>query len=187
MGRPVHHYLSAMVQLNQRTWPELPPGVNYRGPYEFVLVNGVEYSSAPLSRDEYDLLVTAVRAARINPQPRQCFYTAQMVATADRTTRLVYHEGYAVGRTIPVHHGWLVVGGKVVDLTWRAEKPLRSNGRWRDRVLGVQPDGWQYVGVPYASDLLRDRMCRTGRVVAMLDDWYTGDPPQWSRPRPLVL
>lgn len=178
-------YLAAMVALHRNAHSNgLPAGVNYYGAEEFVLVNGQEYVSEPLTSVEHAVVRDAARASRVRDfRQKQCYYNGMLLAINDATESLVYHEGYAHGETIPVHHGWCTINHKVVDLTWRVAVVPRV--KWGDRVLGALPPGWEYRGVPFDTTVVRERICRTGMAVSMLDDWITGDPSPLTWPRPL--
>lgn len=71
----------------------------------FILKNGKAYEQAPrpegLERGE----------------PRMCFMNATHAVSAGSG---VYTEGFAItpGLGIPIHHAWLTIDGKAVDVTW---------------------------------------------------------------------
>ena len=72
---------------------------------------------------------------------------------SDVTGQLVYHEGWAVSAAcFPVLHGWVTLNGKVIDLTWRTDA---------GRIYGAIPPGWQYLGVPFETEMIRSRIIET--------------------------
>ena len=94
--------------------------------------------------------------------PRQCFANSQeylLVRLA--TTGLApfkYVEGFAYhsrpGFSLSIHHGWLVdEEGQVIDLTWE------------------HPEDSVYVGVPFHTKYVRDRMLATKQWHTLLDDY----------------
>jgi hypothetical protein len=143
---------------------------------DYVLDRGTSYDvSASLTPEELGILLDAVDTFPGRLRQKRCFHNAQMLALFER--RLDYVEGVAVGRSgFPVHHGWLALNGKVIDVTWRTDKP-NHRGRLRDRVFGVIPDGWAYRGVAFPrAEILRrfeDHPCETR---AFLGDWKRGFP-----------
>lgn len=125
---------------------------------------------------------------------KECFYNAQRLSVY--SDRFLYWEGYAWGHAIiPVHHAWVTVGGKVVDLTWRIE-PLsdaskaKEGGRmpvehaygpvlasFRDRfALGLMPEDAAFLGVQIDASACLQRMQERGACWSFLDDWESGYP-----------
>lgn len=72
----------------------------------FVLKHGKPYEQAPLA----DL--------SLQGPARMCFRNATL-ASLDRFVG-VYTEGFAIspGLGIPIHHAWLTIDGRAVDVTW---------------------------------------------------------------------
>jgi len=147
-----------------------PEGWRYASMEEYIAEEGTTHASAPLTDDELEIVLDAVDASGKRFMQKQCFSNGQLLALYDPTGHLVYTEGYAVGRTIPMLHGWVTINGKVVDLTWRT-KVKRGHGRLPDRIFGTLPDGWEYHGVGFQNDWLRERIVRRGEVWSVIDDW----------------
>jgi hypothetical protein len=150
-----------------------PEGYLYSCMEEYVNANGVDFSSEALTEREMVTVMDAVDRARMRFQIKQCFYNAQMLVLADDSGDLIYHEGWAFGKAIiAVHHGWASINGKVIDLTWRLDQTLRKRGRLRDRIIGLYPEGYEYVGVPFPDKRhLREKMLDRGWVGSQIDDW----------------
>jgi len=147
----------------------------------YVLREGRPYESAELSADEMDYLMRISR--RMQFPIKQCYYNSQMLMTMrDNDRRLTYVEGYCAHAAIPVLHGWLELGGKVVDLTMRTKVPAKRK-RFRDRVLGSWSDGRQYWGVRFEREYVVDRMIARRAAGSLIDD-FEGDWPLLRRERP---
>lgn len=168
-------YLQNMTALRQGINPTLPVGYHYWCMEDLVLDRGTAFNSAPLTDAEWKTLLRAIDVAHIQLQYRQCYYNSQIVATADPTRTLVYTEGYAFNQGIPYAHGWLDLHGKVVDLTWRTSTPSHQ-GRLRDRIVGVIPEGWQYIGIGFDTEDLIRRLVNTGLAASIIDDGANGWP-----------
>jgi len=174
----VRDWLRISVKARQQLKVGKPKGWEYGCMEEYVDDNGVDFTSQELTYDEMAIVVRAIDDARMRFQIKQCFYNAQMLVLADRNNKLVYHEGYAFGRAIiAVQHGWASINGKVIDLTWRLDQTIRKSGRLKDRVIGVYPEGFEYVGVPFPDkDALRTKMLERGWCGSLIDDWENDWP-----------
>jgi hypothetical protein len=98
----------------------------------------------------------------------------------DKTGKVVYVEGYvwAYGdRLPPVHHGWLTLHGKVIDMTvvTRAiarpdrlpKEPLQVHGELQERA---------YFGVPFLRSRFKFRRSLNRGRGSLLDDPDAGYP-----------
>jgi hypothetical protein len=166
----IREYLRGTAEFRRQAM-ETPVGFAYNSQEEFVLQRGETIESAALDDAETALVFAAVDRCGKRFALKECFYNAQLLALYDDSQELVYHEGYAVGHAgLPVLHGWVTVNDKVVDVTWRIEK-LRSKGRLRNRIMGLIPSGWDYLGVGFQTEFLRERIVRRGQVWSVIDDW----------------
>jgi len=174
----VRDWLRSSVTARQKLNVSKPEGWEYGCMEEYVDTKGVGFTSQELTHEETDIVFRAVDDARMRFQIKQCFYNAQMLVLSDRNNKLIYHEGYAFGRSIiAVQHGWATINGKVIDLTWRLDQPVRKTGRLKDRVVGVYPEGFEYVGVPFPDrDAIRNKMLDRGWAGSLIDDWENGWP-----------
>tara|TARA_R110002126_G_scaffold266585_1_gene409797 strand:- start:61 stop:648 length:588 start_codon:yes stop_codon:yes gene_type:complete len=154
--------------------PDPPAGFNYHSSADFVLDRGVDMVSSALTDEELKYVLSVIDASPVGRfQQKQCYYNAQCVVLSDQEGLLKYQEGIAHGRGfLPVNHGWFTINDKVIDLTWRTEKP-NHKGRLRDRVFGVIPDEWVYRGVHFDKHLLIQRMLDTKALGTVIDDWPT--------------
>lgn len=173
MPDTLQQYLEQMVSF--RTLGHVPA---MDGPYlcmeDFVLKRGTRFASAPLTEDELAIVRRAVGLFGKRCKPKECFANATQVVAYDFDHELDYTEGYALGMAcIPVHHAWLTINGKVVDLTWPVEGLGDDDPEdWlQNRALGTLPDGWTYLGVRFKSNEIVARMMRTEWAASVLDDW----------------
>jgi hypothetical protein len=140
----------------------------------YVLREGRPYESQELTADEMAYVLAASK--RMQFPIKQCYYNSQMLMTMrDHERRLTYVEGYCAHAIIPVLHGWLEIGGKVVDVTMRT-KHLSKRRQLRDRVLGSWADGRQYWGVRFDREHVVDRMIERRAAGSLIDDFEAGFP-----------
>ena len=178
MTSNVREWLKVSTMARTQLGVHVPEGFKYCCMEEYVNENGVDFPSQELTPEEMAIVFDAVDNSRKRFEQRQCYYNAQMLVLSDYTDTLVYHEGWAFGRAIiAVQHGGAEINGKVVDLTWRLDQPMRKKGRLKDRVIGVLPEGFEYVGVPFPEkDVLRHLMVKRGWAGSLIDDWENGWP-----------
>ena len=163
----VRGYLQMSVHMS--TGMPVPPGFTYSSAYDFTLDRGRSFASSPLTADE-DATVRAAMSGQVF-EAKGCFYNAHLMVANDRSGTLVYTEGFAYNGMATIHHGWVTINGKVVDVTW--------NGG----VFGTLPDGWEYYGVEFPDrDALLRRMARTGQASSVIIDQEGGHPVmKWPR------
>ena len=176
-------YLAGTVRFKSRLSLRLPAGFNYLGAEDYLLDRGSPFESAPLTSEEQAIVDEALRRC---PTPRfkigHCYFNAQMLVTSDPTQTLLYCEGMAMGTVpVPLMHGWVIINGKVIDLTWR-NGPRSKKGKFRDRVLGVIPNGWAYYGATFDTLTVLTRITRTGSVGCFLED-FANDFAIFPEPR----
>lgn len=159
-------------------------GLGYLCIEDYVLDRGREWRVSPLSAGEEK--VVSRSTSRFKVVARGCFLNAQRLALHDPTGALRYVEGFARGLAgIHVHHGWCVIGDKVVDPTW---------GAWS--VAGArsgqahQPDSdWAYHGVaftPWEIMQAADTRKPKGALWSIIDNQEAGWPElHRGRLRPL--
>lgn len=159
----------------------VPEGFVYSCFEDYVLKNGVVMESAPLTDDELEIIeATIARAERLGHQVtefKQCFANSQMLVLCQPADDLIYHEGYAMGRAaIPVHHGWVTINGKVIDPTWKLERPA-SRSVLPEHPVGELPEGHIYFGVPFENvEYLEHRISHREIIGSLLDDWEGNYP-----------
>jgi len=96
-------------------------------------------------------------------EPKQCFFNSQQLVTAGPDGPLRYSEGYCYSKGgIPVHHAWLNLNGKVVDVTLR-------DRRTREPILGTFADR-HYFGISFSTMLVRGQMLRAMSADPLLED-----------------
>lgn len=154
-----------------------------------VLAHGVEAESVSLSEEQSK--TASFLGSCFEAQPKQCFYNAQFIcllalSNGELLSRLKYVEGYALaGSVLPVHHAWVTLDGAVIDLTLSTKKysveeltafvkegvPLPRESDLSDRVLGVIPEGWVYMGVEYDAGEIGRQFAQREKSFSVLDDW----------------
>ena len=142
-------------------------GMAYSGPAAFILEHGKKYESQELTDDETDLL-KKVLLIKSRWQKKQCFYNAQCIASASNNT-IRYCEGFADSLGLPMEHAWNTINGKVIDMTWKMNND-------DDPILGVIPEGWEYIGVELPVDLITKMHEVTGKAHPLITDWENGFP-----------
>lgn len=170
----VRGHLQNLLSMTPGGYP-VQQGYTYRSIHDFVLDRGKVYKSASLTTDERRVVRAAMGQRRF--AKKACFYNAHMLVMGDMSDTLVYTEGFAFSRFMPMHHGWVTVNGKVVDVTW----DMAGNP-----VMGALPEGWEYVGVEFPDrNMLRERITRRKEVHAVIDDPQDGFPVlKWDRLTP---
>lgn len=186
----LRHHLEGVAWAKRRLDPNLPPNLHYYSTEDFVLDRGADFKSSALTPEEYTILCNAVDHAgglKIVSQPRMCFTNAQRVVLRDSTGKLAYAEGFAVGSSqYPVHHGWITLNSKVIDLTWK--QPRKAHGRrfaWS--VLGTIPEEWAYLGVTFSNGTVMQQVESWGHYQTFIDNWMESWPLfQQERLHPFV-
>ena len=174
--------------------------LNYASVADYVRDRGHDFlSREPLTEEQYEYLVglaSQVGAVFRHEHfwPKECFTNATLLVMADgvcrglvgggRPRRLTYCEGYCYSGLMPVHHAWVLLDGKLVDVTrsLRPEAPQEFiDGRapqedLRDRILGAVPDGWGYLGLEFSYEEVEAAVLETGEAGSLIDDWERGYP-----------
>lgn len=137
---------------------------------DYIAKNGTAFSSAELTDEEFEIVSQAAGTAKY--PIKQCFGNSQRLVVNDTTGKLIYIEGF-VSRIIPIHHGWVAINGKVIDLTIRHESCLKLHRykRFKDRVLGVLPKAQEYIGVAFSKEAILESMRTTGMYQSLIDNW----------------
>ncbi len=131
-----------------------------------LLEHGHVYEPSMLTPDEHQVL--DCQAALLDTTldgfpPKQCFSNSQQLATAGPDGPLTYCEGYCYPRGgIPVHHAWVSLNGKVIDVT------LRDRGTG-EPILGRFTDR-HYVCVSFETRFVRAEMLRRMAAWPLLED-----------------
>jgi hypothetical protein len=79
------------------------------------------FNVEPLTDQEREYVCTCVRRSRKRLVIKECFLNSQRTMLLGDTEKLLeYAEGRALATGAWIHHGWLTINGKVVDLTLNA-------------------------------------------------------------------
>lgn len=136
----------------------------------------VPFDVAPLDDDERAYVRACVKRARMRPILKECFSNSQRVILGDGENRLAYAEGWA-----GMHHGWLTIGGKVVDLTLspaalglRLHVPKSIKGDIRFRMAAATEDlndrmAGDYFGVQFTKKEVAAFVITNGAYGSMID------------------
>lgn len=111
--------------------------------YKWILENGKLFTEK-----DQDRKFTKYFRKRANG----CYYNAQMLSLDNR--KLKYFEGWGITEAvgIPLEHGFNVIDGKVIDISWS--------------------DGKEYFGVEIPKDFIRKEMLRTETAGTILFRWF---------------
>jgi hypothetical protein len=159
-------------------------GFEYETYEAFVLSYARGYDSARLDTRERAHVRQILREHRTwwhrGFRYKECFSNCQELMSFDRTGKLVYVEGYVWAhgdRLPPVHHGWLSLHGKVIDLT------VVTRAIAHPRKLPPEPpqlhgefEGRDYFGVPFLRSHFRERRRLNLVHGSLLDDEDCGYP-----------
>jgi hypothetical protein len=156
--------------------------LNYSGSHDYVLDRGQLCDSTRLLtvRERHLLRRAAEKAGAMwscTFEVKECFYNAQALAMSDETETIRYHEGFALGHFFPVHHAWVTINGKVVDLTWRNVRLADDADAYEaladpldHRILGRAPEAFVYFGCDgFEPDEMHDRIVESGVCWSFLD------------------
>ena len=184
----------SLLQQTGAFWAMVNPAPNperYFNVADFVLDRGKVYPSQALTELEMHHVLTSARIAEMNYGPfeaKQCFNNAARLVMHDPSDQLVYCEGQAFGSVLATAHAWVVLNGKVVDLTWQVwedqgEAPYLPEGhRYRDNIIGLFGDNRAYLGVEIPkADLFAHRRSESS-CASVIDNWYD-EWPLLQQPR----
>jgi hypothetical protein len=150
------------------------PSERYRSMERFVLELGRPERSGKLTAKEDAIVETAMTTFRVVNRTiahRQCFHNSQHLVMCDASRQMVYVEGYAWSPIAdPVLHGWVVVNGKVIDVTSPALTTDDLALPDPRQVRGVF-SGRAYFGVPFRRTYIAERLEATGSFGTLIDDW----------------
>lgn len=161
--------------------------LTYAGLCDFVLDRGrPQPESAPLTEEQFEYLTQVAKATTLPFEPKQCFHNAMMLAICDSHMegRIEYIEGFAYTGALPVHHAWVELDGKLVDLT-RSLRPTSAqdfiDGKppqadLRDRLLGEIPEGWEYIGTPFDTDEVHNYVWEHEETNSLIVNYRDGFP-----------
>lgn len=180
---PVEQYLKSMAWMRDQMGP--PAGFKYASMEAFVLRHGRPFSSSKPTAEQRAYLRDVARSMRF--VMKQCFANAQQLLVTEHMMggdRLRYAEGWASTGFLPVHHGWLVLDGKIlVDPTFKVDGKPRACAAGTSRpggiassTIGVLSPSQSYYGVVFPTDVVVDRIRRTGEYATLIDDWSNDYP-----------
>lgn len=147
--------------------------------YKLILEKGEVYGSAELTQRELDFVEAAAGASICQFEAKQCFSNSQLFMLAVRNIEddfpdieASYIEGFFAlsDIPIPIHHGWVSVNGKVVDLTLTQDVYDAGIDGLEDRVIGRVPSDFEYIGLPIETVDVLYRIEEHQEAYNFLDD-----------------
>jgi hypothetical protein len=147
--------------------------LKYLCPEEYIVKHGRAYLPSAFTDDELRIILAAAKKRNYDFPIKECFSNSQLLVLADESGLINYVEGYANG-VIPLHHGWAVFNGKVIDLTMRVFEQgeyVKPAAPFEDRVLGDFPLKRAYFGVEFEHRTVVMLAAARGWVGSILDDW----------------
>jgi hypothetical protein len=156
-------YLANTVEIN--------PDFKYKSFEEYVLEHGRSFSSGRLTPDQRETYEWALTHSNCSCEVKQCFANAcELVLLGSDALQFV--EGFAIHPPVPlpVHHAWVCLDDRVIDVTWRKRRP---KGKW---VVGTYPSDWQYFGVCFDTEYVRHVVVQSDHYCSMLDNPWLGWP-----------
>ncbi len=146
-----------------------------------IIDNGIELKSSPLTDSELEDLELLIEytSEMCDFLQKECFHNAQMLIRAedrirsDLTHDIQYFEGYFIRDEllIPVHHGWITINGKVIDLTIQQEDIQAPIDGFENRTVGEFSDSVGYIGIKIDKQDILDRIESSSETHTILDDW----------------
>ena len=155
----------------------IPEGFSYSCVEDYVLDRGEVPVSEALTEEQFDYLTKVANRCGVKFWSKQCFHNAQSLILEDWDRRMKYVEGIACSGGLPVHHAWVELDGKLVDLTrsTRGQEAVddflagrQPQADLKDRVLGEIPEGWEYIGVKFDHEVILEYVCEFGETNAMI-------------------
>ena len=155
---------------------------------DFILDRGKPPKSGdtPLTEEQFAYLTRVASATGLAMEAKQCFHNASLLVLVDhmRESRMRYFEGLCYSGTLPVHHAWVELDGKLVDLT-RSLRPeaveeflngVPPQADLKDRVLGLVPEAWEYLGFEIELETIQQHVEKYEETTSYLDNWKEGHP-----------
>ena len=148
--------------------------------YKLIAETGIDYHSTKLIGTERKFIKDVLRISGLECEAKQRFhnsqfflYTALNVLSRYPEIELTYIEGFItyIDMPIPIHHGWLLMNDKVVDLTITQEEYDTNIDDLEDRVIGRIPEDMIYLGIPRMSEDIVELIETTSGTHTILEDF----------------
>ena len=145
-----HHTL-----LGNKSFSNFSKDFFYKNSYDFLLREGSFFSCQELNKEEKSHIKKIVGRLGFAPQMKECFYNAQFLALSDSSNKIQYAEGYAYTDLMPILHGFNVINGKVIDITWKNKKDdNKKNHAYYGVALPTQYVRKQMLDMSMATSLI---------------------------------
>lgn len=147
-----------------------------------IIDDGAVFDSQVLSESELEDVELLVDHAlqMCDFEMKECFHNAQILVLAEDhigsenlNHGIRYYEGYFIREDlpIPIHHGWIAINGKIVDLTIRQTDLVSPLESFEDRTIGEIPSSVSYIGIEISKDDVLSRIEDSSETHTILDDW----------------
>jgi len=140
----------------------------------FYLAKGHLFPHEPLTEQESRLLADIIGGSLF--KTKECYMNAAIIVLEARRLEgtpdeITYCEGIALGRVvIPVHHAWVSLHGKAIDVTW--QEFGKRHTRTLKKVLARIDNNIRecsYYGVEVPSKLLSKHIVAAGRYSPVIE------------------
>jgi len=143
-----------------------------------VLDRGVEFESQQLTPKEKKFLEGIIHITSCEFAQKQCFHNSQMVILSTDSLpntgfEIKYFEGFVLSDRLlmPIHHGWLTLNGKLIDLTLTQDEYNSGIPGFENRIVGVIPQDLEYLGLDIESGDVVSIIRESSETHTILDDW----------------
>jgi hypothetical protein len=166
---PVVSYLKSLDSLAKGNNKESLREFEYHGVFDFLLKEGRIFKSEPLDEQEKIIVEQMLYNLRMEigePQYKECFKNCQSVVLNRLGDNFKYCEGYALSSVgIAIHHAFLTINDKVVDITWRNDEG--------EFLIGEKCS--HYFGVSFNAKDVRKGVLKTEYYIPHLEGYWNNN------------
>lgn len=143
----------------------------------FIYDNSEVIKSSDIEPHETEVLNVIFNVISPKRTKKECYSNSQIFMlyydNMDFGLDVRYYEGYVFleGLDLPIAHGWLMVNGKILDLTLRQDEYNSKIESFEDLILGEIPNGYIYVGLEIPTEFILDRMNNDMVAYTVLHDY----------------
>lgn len=152
----------------------------------FYLKKGFLFSCEPYTEKEKKRVLELFGRLRVFWPISQCWSNAQQLAERTDDLGIEYAEGYCMGHVIPVHHGWLAIGKKPIDITLREDAKERICA---PKKLLARAEGnlktWAYWGATFPMNFIHKVQLKHREYMSVLGSRIGQE--KYLRPKKLMM